>query len=397
MTFRGRYDKSRVFIRTDEKRGNAFIGSTHGCFFADDTVIPLQQIKDIMNAQNNIPGYPEDYKGFITDVPVTSFEQRRNLDLHTFLDHVSPAFQLAVMRGPDAERWEISYRQGAGLKPDLAIYCREKGVFTLLQDIPPKSWFHDRPSKRLAGMAHANAVVNDYESTMKFYVDVLGGKDNTDKGGRGIPIQAFENLVFQDEILEAIKAGEEPNEFYGIIQGKTGASQQSVDFKFILFDNFYFEPYRYNMNSSYPGIPPYLYRQKMSPAYTNEMHTGFWVKDDVPMADFVKRMEANSRRLQLFNVRANRAVNVNTLGASVRDDQYSDPFPDDHKLAGYDYVYFKGPSNEQLVLTKFLGKARTTLKAAMEMYGAVSSAYDSVNPWKWNGFDRNCKWMTTED
>lgn len=382
-----------LFIRSDQRVGNAFVTSTHAAFMADDTVIPLQQIQDIIKKQDLIPGYPDNKKGFIAGMFVDSFEERRSQSLETYLlEFGGSAFRLANMRGPGGERLEVAYRRGEGLKPDLGLFCRSKAVFPLMLDIRVRNIYQSSPSTRMAGLSHTNAVVDDMEATKKFYINVLGGILNPLKTFSGVPVdEAMQVETFQEEILEAKELGLPADESFGILPARERASQSSYDFAFFLFDNFYFEPYRFYVNESYHAG---LYRNWSSPAYTNNQHTSFWVKDTVNMASFIKTMESRSARLGLSRVKVNRAVPVAALGDAVSTQDYSRPFPEGHRLEGYDYTYFKGPSGEQLVLTQFLGKARATLKAAMEKYGALSTAFESTNPWTWDGFSKSCKWLT---
>jgi len=53
----------------------------------------------------------------------------------------------------------------------------------------------------------------------------------------------------------------------------------------------------------------------------------------------------------------------------------------------------QGPSGETMALSQFKGKAKAALQAAMEEYGALSTAFPSTNPWNWDGFSRTCNWI----
>ncbi len=385
MEFRNKRNKQNY----DKKRPNtgaAKIGMGHVCLWAENNIVPLRQMVQILKAEKD-GNYP--YPGFVTTKSVATEQARNYMDITDFYNDFGRGFRLMATRGPVGEKIEIAYRTAIGNDRNLQHYCDNKGVSTLMLRPLVDNVLKTKISQRMAGFHHVSLTVKNRADTKKFYIKVLGGNLTIERGPAAGNTD-FYNIMFQDDIFEAQTLGRKADPTFGIIPNLniTGSGASSkVDFYF--FSNFYFETYIFHDNSV--GTETLMAPEYQSLAYHRSFVTGFQVNDTIDFNAYVKKVENDASSLGLSQVKANRAVAVNTLGDStIANSDYSAPMTADD-LEGFNYVYLKGPSGEQLAFTQFKGAAKAALKEALLTYGGVSKAFWETDPWNYGGFTEYCQ------
>lgn len=372
------------------EKGTSKIGYGHMAFWANADVIPLQQVMDILDREKEL-AKSEQYNnaGFITQTEVTTSSAR---DALSPVEYILPAgakgASYAATHGPVGERVEIAYRSGAGYASDTGTrpFCQNEGVLPLMLSPLVNNSLQVNVSQMMAGFHHVGITVRDFDTTYRFYTEVLGGISAARV--QGIPGNPeLKNALFQQDLIEASNQGVSPNENFGICD-VSSPTKGSFDIGFILFDNIYFEPYGFHCPPGQTPGPRYNYNNT-SPAHLGTFQIGFWVKEDVNFNQYIYNMESEAGRRGMSMVKANRVVNVGTLGDKTPLSNYSKPMTSGD-LAGYNYAYVKGPSGEQLVFTQFTGLARNNLREAMLEYGSVSKAFPETDPWQYGGFSTYC-------
>ncbi len=383
MEFRNRGNKQN-YNKKRTNTGAAKIGMGHLSFWAQDNVVPVQQMSEILQAEKN-GNYP--YPGFISAfIPVANEEARKQLDISNLFHDFGGGFRLVATRGAVGEKIEISYSIADRNKRNLKPFCDNKGVSTLMLRPLVNSNLKTKVSQKMVGFHHVSMTVKNKDDTKKFYVNVLGGNLTS---GTVAKAGGFYPVLFQDDDFEAAKLGVTANPTFGVLPNmkiKDSGASCLVDFYY--FTNFYFETYIFedaSVSNETLTAPQY-----QSLAYHRSFVTAFQVNDSIDFNAYIKKVENDASSLGLSQVKAGRAVAVDTFGqAPASDSGYSAPMTS-NDLEGFNYVYMKGPSGEQLGFTQFKGAAKAALKEAMLKYGAVSKAFRETDPWNYGGFTEYC-------
>ncbi len=385
MEYRNRENKQN-YNKKRPNTGAAKIGMGHVCLWAQNDIVPLQQMNQILQAEKD-GNYP--YPGFVSAKTVANEEERNRMEISEQYNDFGNGFRLMATRGPVGEKIEIAYRIADGNDRTLLNYCDNKGVSTLMLRPLVDSDIKTKVSQKMAGFHHVSMTVKNREDTKRFYINVLGGNLTTERGSTA-GSEAFYNIFFQDDILEAQNQGRYINPKFGIIPNlNIEYSGVTVDVDFYFFSNFYFETYIFNDNSV--GTETLMAPEYQSPAYHRSFVTGFQVNDTIDFNAYIKKVENDASSIGLSQVKANRPIAVNTLGDStIANSDYSAPMTAGD-LEGFNYVYLKGPSGEQLAFTQFKGAAKAALKEALLMYGGVSKAFRETDPWNYGGFTEYCQ------
>ena len=85
----------------------------------------------------------------------------------------------------------------------------------------------------LQGIQHFGLTTPDLDKSLKFYIEVLGGRLAV--GGDGFYGAELHNLLFQQDELKS-KEGENSPEFYGVPDLRDG-NKDALDVRFIQFGN----------------------------------------------------------------------------------------------------------------------------------------------------------------
>ncbi len=364
------YDRKRL------NTGVAKIGMGHLCLWAHEDIVPLQSMSQILKDGKDYP-----YAGFVTTKPVANEEARRQLGISDFYNDFGGGFRLVATRGPVGEKIEISYSIADRNKRNLKSFCDNKGVSTLMLRPLVKNNFQTKVSHRMSGFHHLGLTVKSQADTKKFYTGVLGGNRTQ---GSETPIKFFHDLLFQDDIFEAEASGVNPNLTFGVLP----KLDRPLKVDFYYFSNLFFESYSFE--DAIDGTETMMAPQYQSLAYHRSFVLGFHVNDSIDFNAYIKKVENDASSLGLSQVKAGRAVAVNTFGqAPPSDSGYSAPMTSED-LEGFNYVYMKGPSGEQLGFTQFKGAAKAALKEALLAYGGVSKAFRETDPWNYGGFTEYC-------
>jgi catechol 2,3-dioxygenase-like lactoylglutathione lyase family enzyme len=225
---------------------------------------------------------------------------------------------------------------------------------------------------RLQGVQHFGVTVQNMNRAYEFYVDVLGGteimRDGDFQGER------IHNTLLTDQEILAKETRVNPRTI-GVPDLKGGG--QRLDVRFIQFDNVVIELLQYRdaaqpMGSGESFAEP---REHMSPAYPRSMHICFHVRDDVDFNVFIRDLEAECRRRNMPQVRANRVITVST-----EKDRLAAPMSTNTnkitagKSNGWSLIYCKGPEGEQLEFVQALGPVKQTFDAALQARKASVTA-----------------------
>lgn len=197
-----------------------------------------------------------------------------------------------------------------------------------------------RVSQMIGGSVHHFGItVSDMERSLKFYVEVLGGKVITTG-------KDFSGPEIQTALLEhEIKTGQSstPN-----LNG-----EHQLDVTFIQYSNAVIELLRYHTplpeDRTFPATPLVT----SSPAVPNSMHVCFQVDPDVDFAEFHRSLERESHALGLTEVKCNPIFSV------VNPDSDFD---------GWNLIYCKGPDGEQLEFVQVLRRAQKVFSEAAKSY-----------------------------
>ncbi len=237
----------------------------------------------------------------------------------------------------------------------------------------------------MAGFSHLGLTVKNREDTKRFYINVLGGNLTREASASASPSYS----EFQDDYFEAESLGRKANTTFGVLpnmQIKDSGASCAIDFYF--FSNFFLETYIFKDDTV--GTETLTSPEYQSLAYHRSFVLELQVNDSIDFNAYIKKVESDASSLGLSQVKAGRAVAVDIFGqAPPSDSGYSAPMTSDD-LEGFNYVYLKGPSGEQLCFTQFKGAARFALKEAMLKYGAVSKAFRETDPWNYGGFTEYC-------
>lgn len=356
--------------------------------WARPDVVPLQQMEDIFQAERD---GDYNYAGLITGKTVKSEAERNKLPITDNFINIGNGFRLAATRGPDGEKIEISYRIAQGNSEVLETWCKNDGVSTLMLRPLTNSIYKRKMSQKMAGFHHISITVDNRDQTVNFYTKVLGGKALLAEAPLPAGSELWYNILFQDDILEK---GSDANATYGVLtnmKNKNSSSSLTTDFYF--FQNILLETYMFEDAEKNKTFMDQRYK---SCGYHRSIIPGFQVKDSIDFNGYIKKVETDAANLDMKHVKANRPVSVNTLGdTTVALTNYSQPISSG-PMEGFNYVYFKGPSGEQLSLVQFEGAAKAALLEAMLTYGAVSKTFEETNPWTYEGFKVYCNEINSD-
>ncbi|MDJ0554268.1 MAG: DUF1857 family protein [Microcoleaceae cyanobacterium MO_207.B10] len=234
----------------------------------------------------------------------------------------------------------------------------------------------------LQGIQHIGVTVSDFDKSLEFYTEVLGGKVAV--GEQDLVGDTSQNTLFQKEELDALsygvslKALEVPN---------IRDSEDKLDVKFISFGNAVVELI-YFKDGTKPNSPPKPIKSVPSQiGHVNAMHLSFHVKEDVDLNDFAQELEAECHRRGITNVTFNRVIRVKSAAEKreVARKYSSIKFWNDPELLaagqeptewgefeGWALFYCKGPNGEQLEFNQATRNVKKLFKQAQQDYNKVT-------------------------
>ncbi|ARV57823.1 carboxymuconolactone decarboxylase [Nostocales cyanobacterium HT-58-2] len=219
----------------------------------------------------------------------------------------------------------------------------------------------------LQGVQHFGITVYDMPKALEFYLEVLGGK--VALGGDGFYGEALHNLLFQKEEVEAIEQGLDPKTF-GVPDIRDG-SDKALDVRFISFGNTVVELIHFREAKLTPAAPNFFEKIPSSVGYANVPHISFYVKDDVDLDFFAKKLEEECHRRGMTEVICNRIIRAKSKEEMKKLSAYAKTdFTDDWE--GWTLFYCKGPNGEQLEFNQVTRSAKKNFTRAEAEYNQAN-------------------------
>jgi catechol 2,3-dioxygenase-like lactoylglutathione lyase family enzyme len=229
------------------------------------------------------------------------------------------------------------------------------------------------------GVQHVGITVENFERSIEFYTEVLGGVVVYRRDG--FVHEVMQHTLFQKEELDAQASGLHPRTL-GVPDIRDG-SKEAMDICFISFGNLVVELLHIRGGKESPSDPNLMGAMPSIVSYTCTMHLSFHVKDDVDLSVFAKRLEEEAEKRGFTNVKCNRVIHVASPEERNKLDlrYYSNKFWNDPdgfiagysdldfgKFEGWSLVYCKGPSGEQLEFNQVRLKAKDLFAQARDQY-----------------------------
>jgi catechol 2,3-dioxygenase-like lactoylglutathione lyase family enzyme len=240
----------------------------------------------------------------------------------------------------------------------------------------------------LQGVQHVGVTVDDMQKSLRFYVDILGGKVAI--MGTGFYGSVLQNTLFQKEQIEALDRGIDARSL-GVPQIRDGA-QEALDVVFISFGNtcvelLHFRDAHLNENApnTFARIPPGV-------GHGNAGHISFHVKDDVDLNHFSRMLEDECREHGIDNVICNTIIDVkshaerrglplkywaNKFWKDENPDYFVEGYSDGNfgDFEGWSLFYCKGPNGEQLEFNQVTRKAKSHFDRARQSYNSANGTH----------------------
>ncbi|KMO42729.1 lactoylglutathione lyase [Methylobacterium variabile] len=217
---------------------------------------------------------------------------------------------------------------------------------------------------RLQGVQHFGVTVQSMDRAFEFYTEVLGGTEVMRDGDfKGEPVHY---TLMADQEIVARERRVDPRTI-GVPNLKGGS--QRLDVRFVQFDNVVIELLQYRdaaqpMGRGDSWAEP---RDHMSPAYPRSMHICFYIRDDVDFDAFIADLEAECARRGMTQVKANRAVAVQSEEERRAAPMNTNTIKiQEGPSNGWSIIYCKGPEGEQLEFIQVLGPVKKTFADAAE-------------------------------
>jgi catechol 2,3-dioxygenase-like lactoylglutathione lyase family enzyme len=242
----------------------------------------------------------------------------------------------------------------------------------------------------LQGVQHVGVTVDDMAKSLEFYIEVLGGQLAV--AGNGFSGDVLQNTLFQKEEFDANERGVDPRSL-AVPEIRTGTNE-ALDVVFISFGNTCLELLHFrdakkdaNAPNTFPKLPPGV-------GHGNAGHISFYVKDDVDLNVFAKRLEEECRRRGIDNVVCNRIIQVKSekerRDAALKycankfwnDSEYfvegySDM--DFGEFLGWSLFYCKGPNGEQLEFNQVTRNVKGLFDKARQAYNEANGTTYEVS------------------
>jgi catechol 2,3-dioxygenase-like lactoylglutathione lyase family enzyme len=258
-------------------------------------------------------------------------------------------------------------------------------------DTPSPMLDHQAPTalgRYLQGVQHVGVTVDDMAKSLEFYIEVLGGRLAV--AGNGFYGDVLHNTLFQKEELDAKERGIDARSL-GVPEIRTGQND-ALDVVFISFGNTCVELLHFRDANKDPNAPNTFPKVPSGVGHGNAGHISFYVKDDVDLNAFAKRLEDECRRRGIDNVVCNRIIQVNSheerRSAALKycankfwnDEKYFvEGYSDANfgEFLGWSLFYAKGPNGEQLEFNQVTRNVKGLFDRARRAYNeANGTAYE---------------------
>jgi catechol 2,3-dioxygenase-like lactoylglutathione lyase family enzyme len=210
----------------------------------------------------------------------------------------------------------------------------------------------------LRGMQHVGLTVNDLNTSVEFYTEVLGGQ--LVASGEGFYGEFLHNTLFQKEDLDKTSGGADVGR--APLPDLRDGSKQVLDLRLISFGDTAVELLHFRNALARSSTQSSSGRVPSAVGYANAMHLCFHLKDEVDMNEFARALEDECRKRHIGLV-CNRLIHVSSEDErrKVAPKYYVNRFWKDPKyfIEGYSdrdfgdfqgcaFFYCKGPDGEQL-------------------------------------------------
>ena len=233
----------------------------------------------------------------------------------------------------------------------------------------------------LQGVQHFGVTVDNMAQAVEFYTEVLGGKLVVSEDE--LVGDKAQNTLFQQEELEAIAAGIDPD--LADIPHLRSGKKQALDVKFISFGNVVVEllqireagkpsPHKGAVSS----LPSHI-------GHVNAMHLSFNVKDGIDLNLFAQMLEEECQRRGMTQVAFNRVIRVNSEAERKAIARKYNSFkfwnePEDEEpmdwsadpMEGWSLFYCKGPNGEQLEFNQATRGVKEKFRQGVQDYNQAN-------------------------
>lgn len=232
---------------------------------------------------------------------------------------------------------------------------------------------NEQPSSlghNLQGIQHIGFTTPDLAKSLKFYIDILGGRLAV--GGDGFYGDELHNLLFQADEMKAKEEGISAEDA-GIPDIRDG-TKEVLDVRFIEFGNASLEMLHFRGANSDASAPNTFKPIRTSVGFGNGSHLSFFLKSDIDVNKFATELEDTCHNEGLTEVQVHRKVDVGSRAelASSSKTFAIDQFPG--SFDGWCLIYVKGPNGEQLEFNQVKTTCKDNFISAQQLYNRLAGS-----------------------
>lgn len=232
---------------------------------------------------------------------------------------------------------------------------------------------NEQPSSlghNLQGIQHFGFTTPDLAKSLKFYIDILGGRLAV--GGDGFYGDELHNLLFQADEMKAKEEGISAEDA-GIPDIRDG-TKEVLDVRFIEFGNASLEMLHFRGANSDASAPNTFKPIRTSVGFGNGSHLSFFLKSDIDVNKFATELEVTCHNEGLTEVQVHRKVDVGSRAelASSSKTFAIDQFPG--SFDGWCLIYVKGPNGEQLEFNQVKTTCKDNFISAQQLYNRLAGS-----------------------
>ena len=238
-------------------------------------------------------------------------------------------------------------------------------LYSFVDNEQPSSLGHN-----LQGIQHFGFTTPDLAKSLKFYIDILGGRLAV--GGDGFYGDELHNLLFQADEMKAKEEGISAEDA-GIPDIRDG-TKEVLDVRFIEFGNASLEMLHFRGANSDASAPNTFKPIRTSVGFGNGSHLSFFLKSDIDVNKFATELEETCHNEGLTEVQVHRKVDVGSRAelASSSKTFAIDQFPG--SFDGWCLIYVKGPNGEQLEFNQVKTTCKDNFISAQQLYNRLAGS-----------------------
>ena len=238
-------------------------------------------------------------------------------------------------------------------------------LYSFVDNEQPSSLGHN-----LQGIQHFGFTTPDLAKSLKFYIDILGGRLAV--GGDGFYGDELHNLLFQADEMKAKEEGISAEDA-GIPDIRDG-TKEVLDVRFIEFGNASLEMLHFRGANSDASAPNTFKPIRTSVGFGNGSHLSFFLKSDIDVNKFATELEDTCHNEGLTEVQVHRKGDVGSRAelASSSKTFAIDQFPG--SFDGWCLIYVKGPNGEQLEFNQVKTTCKDNFISAQQLYNRLAGS-----------------------